>query len=123
MRISDWSSDVCSSDLIGFHVDPGQALAGFGIDALVEALRGLIGEIKVQLGAALIITQPAAKQLVALRQTVRGRVLVDDDVVEAETLDVANRMHREGLKRLGEWKRVVMGMRVYGRLEPGGECV
>src|SRR3546814_1801036 len=49
---------------IGFHVDPGQALAGFGIDALVEALRGLIGEIKVQLGAALIITQPAAKQLV-----------------------------------------------------------
>src|SRR3546814_6777301 len=87
MRISDWSADVCSSDLlavelgldqrsgvqrevlvervaqinvgihrilvadreagaaihIGFHVDPGQALAGFGIDALVEALRGLIG--------------------------------------------------------------------------------
>src|SRR3546814_4748651 len=62
---------------IGFHVDPGQALAGFGIDALVEALRGLIGEIKVQLGAALIITQPAAEQPVALRQTVRGRVLVD----------------------------------------------
>src|SRR3546814_17088148 len=70
MRISDWSSDVCSSDL------------------------------KVQLGAALIITLPAAKQLVALRQTVRGRVLVDDDVVEAETLDVAQRLHRAGLKRL-----------------------
>src|SRR3546814_15449819 len=73
---------------IGFHVDPGQALAGFGIDALVEALRGLIGEIKVQLGAALIITQPADKQLVCLRQTDPGRAQIDVDVVEALTPDV-----------------------------------
>src|SRR3546814_19331492 len=27
MRISDWSSDVCSSDLIGAHVKAGQLLA------------------------------------------------------------------------------------------------
>src|SRR3546814_7738057 len=89
MRISDWSSDVCSSDL------------------------------KVQLGAALIITLPAAKQLVALRQTVRGRVLVDDDVVEAETLDVAQRLHREGLKRLGAI-RIVDDFRVGTRRGDAG---
>src|SRR3546814_1087956 len=30
MRISDWSSDVCSSDLIGLNQDVGRLVAGLG---------------------------------------------------------------------------------------------
>src|SRR3546814_3167590 len=37
MRISDWSSDVCSSDLLGAQ---GTVLAGGRYDGLIEALGG-----------------------------------------------------------------------------------
>src|SRR3546814_5626983 len=39
MRISDWSSDVCSSDLLGVRVELGTGVAGFsGDDRLEEVL-------------------------------------------------------------------------------------
>src|SRR3546814_3057314 len=37
MRISDWSSDVCSSDLLDVHVAPGDLLADL-IDAVLGAV-------------------------------------------------------------------------------------
>src|SRR3546814_1889811 len=39
MRISDWSSDVCSSDLVADPVDPALTTTGNGtIDILVDAV-------------------------------------------------------------------------------------
>src|SRR3546814_11451758 len=44
MRISDWSSDVCSSDLVrrGLHALDAQARAG-----LVDEVDGLVGQVPV----------------------------------------------------------------------------
>src|SRR3546814_16772125 len=37
MRISDWSSDVCSSDLVAFHIDARHARGlGVGADGIGE---------------------------------------------------------------------------------------
>src|SRR3546814_6586755 len=41
MRISDWSSDVCSSDLIGFRTFAGGLLAGVG-SLLVLVFNGVM---------------------------------------------------------------------------------
>src|SRR3546814_11255127 len=45
MRISDWSSDVCSSDLLGQHLaaDPD----GIGIDARIEVIPDLRLEFRL----------------------------------------------------------------------------
>src|SRR3546814_14654620 len=40
MRISDWSSDVCSSDLGSFLLGCGGALANLILDAVDERVRG-----------------------------------------------------------------------------------
>src|SRR3546814_13498221 len=47
MRISDWSSDVCSSDLVA-HFAPGDGLSGFD-DAGVTLLRHRV-EVRAALG-------------------------------------------------------------------------
>src|SRR3546814_14878152 len=44
MRISDWSSDVCSSDLFGVNV-AGEALYRDGADVLVDVDGGLLGPV------------------------------------------------------------------------------
>src|SRR3546814_993031 len=75
MRISDWSSDVCSSDLarfdlrIGMIAERGDATAG-GADQRREATADLRAELKVRPG-------------------LRGRD--DDDVVETDDLHAEQR--------------------------------
>src|SRR3546814_9083888 len=68
MRISDWSSDVCSSDLRVVEVDRRHQLVG-------------LGDQRTQLGRALLIVLPAGIGLHrrALLLAVGG-VLVDPDV-------------------------------------------
>src|SRR3546814_8156894 len=43
MRISDWSSDVCSSDLLGPY-DAVAVLAGMGALVFADELEGLLGD-------------------------------------------------------------------------------
>src|SRR3546814_6866254 len=46
MRISDWSSDVCSSDLVALPDDGGVVLLGrqVAVDAVVAGVGGAVGE-------------------------------------------------------------------------------
>src|SRR3546814_12092133 len=61
MRISDWSSDVCSSDLLEIKV---AAMA-----ATLEALRGRLGQTS-ELDAAAALTQQATDNLATLNGAV-----------------------------------------------------
>src|SRR3546814_17903231 len=66
MRISDWSSDVCSSDLLGDIRDPaafaarrgdiGKALFGEAMARLqqAETILGLVADVRVKLDSTLV---------------------------------------------------------------------
>src|SRR3546814_18529343 len=73
MRISDWSSDVCSSDLVAQGLDDRQA----------SAHRGLVAELAA-------VVRGGADRLVALQRAAAG-VLVGRDHVDArrEPLGIA----------------------------------
>src|SRR3546814_3738086 len=90
MRISDWSSDVCSSDL-----------ADRGADVLVLAPRGLIADVEVQLGARrVIVAKAAGDHLVALIDGVNAGRPIGDDVVEDRAVDVAQGVDGIGFERI-----------------------
>src|SRR3546814_16797046 len=44
MRISDWSSDVCSSDLLVFDLDPGEGVDWNAIKAAAREIRARLQE-------------------------------------------------------------------------------
>src|SRR3546814_10076884 len=79
MRISDWSSDVCSSDLIG--------QIGF-------ALHQLAAEIARHKGAR-IVHEPLARQIFEDVENLLGIFLVRDELAE-----VLERLERAELLRL-----------------------
>src|SRR3546814_20277727 len=99
MRISDWSSDVCSSDLSRDHADAGEpeaigpadpltqiadedrAARGADVDAPVE---DRIGRVAAQIGQAIELADHHREN--GLQKT-RG----DDDDREGETADVERR--------------------------------
>src|SRR3546814_8950178 len=75
MRISDWSSDVCSSDLRGEHVVIAAGTATPGIArrvALDVPVRPQRGQILVTERLAPILPMPS----VPIRQTAEGTVLI-----------------------------------------------
>src|SRR3546814_8637945 len=69
MRISDWSSDVCSSDLAGF----GEKLD----DRAVIAGRGAVGEAAEGDGAAGVEVEPGVAEAGAQPQRPRADAAVD----------------------------------------------
>src|SRR3546814_14283955 len=75
MRISDWSSDVCSSDLREVAVARGQILADRGValaggDPLADQAAQVAGEIGLGLGDRLVLADGAAE---FLEQALRPR--------------------------------------------------
>src|SRR3546814_5313639 len=68
MRISDWSSDVCSSDLIA-HVQSGEAR---GTRAIAFAAQPMTGEAGV--GRACIAAAQSDEMAGALKPLHRGRI-------------------------------------------------
>src|SRR3546814_8049282 len=94
MRISDWSSDVCSSDL-------GMAgLAAPGRQVVEVARRGELGGLQVQLGR-----QAADHDGQVIGRAGRGAQRLDLGIEEFQQADR---------------KSVVEGKSVYGCVEPGG---
>src|SRR3546814_6793927 len=97
MRISDWSSDVCSSDLYGLFDDAAlQRLcfvraafeAGIGLDALARLCRALDAADGDE----------AAAQLAVLRQFVeRRREALADLEVQLATMPTEPAQHAESL--------------------------
>src|SRR3546814_4170229 len=115
MRISDWSSDVCSSDLVGalgYFAHPalsaakprGEALANYGLMDQLAALRWvkkniaafggdprqitLFGESAGAIGVTTILAQPEAKGLFAKAIVQSGVGLLDPRPLgEQEALD------------------------------------
>src|SRR3546814_3740285 len=49
MRISDWSSDVCSSDLIRPAINVGLSVSRVGSAAQIKAMKQVAGSIKLEL--------------------------------------------------------------------------
>src|SRR3546814_9251082 len=89
LRISDWSSDVCSSDLGGLHVDRVFLLEGAGLVAAEEA------------EAANLARQVGQREL--------HRPGLAVEVVEAEPGEVADQ-HVARQLRVGEAGEVVGGL-------------
>src|SRR3546814_9475738 len=88
MRISDWSSDVCSSDLEGREDDPDLLrMSGYMLDypfaeriypgalETVERLHALGTPVVLSDGD--VVFQPRKVQRSGLREAMRGRVLID----------------------------------------------
>src|SRR3546814_5030268 len=67
MRISDWSSDVCSSDLDMLAVDPDLRHAGAAAGLLAHflALGSVIGDIDLGIGLAFPVEQCLGARAVA----------------------------------------------------------
>src|SRR3546814_6556402 len=60
MRISDWSSDVCSSDLAG------ALCAEFGRAVVTDALRVALDVVRAQIGVGALAAVPEAPQFIVL---------------------------------------------------------
>src|SRR3546814_16322646 len=90
MRISDWSSDVCSSDLLGDLAEGPYGLRERDVDALVAG--ALLGHVE-GLGEELLdLPRPGHGDLVVLRELVhaedRDDVLDRKSVVEGKSESV-----------------------------------
>src|SRR3546814_12205650 len=96
MRISDWSSDVCSSDLGPARPRPGERDAQRRLAAGARGRRGGTAQQLLALAAVLLQPRPGSAQVVH-----------PTDVRAA---------HRERVDR----KSGVKAKRVYGRVEFGG---
>src|SRR3546814_19405608 len=101
MRISDWSSDVCSSDLIGFAILLGQ-LVQFGQDAVGDALldggedRAFLNHLPRDVERQVVaVDQPAHEAQVA-RQYLR--LVGDEDAADIE-------LHTHGPVRVEQAER------------------
>src|SRR3546814_17823471 len=74
MRISDWSSDVCSSDLLGHicrfaYVDPELLVAGSNREIAVRRMKRLIGRIPRVRGTQLDRIAPCSEVLACLQSS------------------------------------------------------
>src|SRR3546814_11954160 len=67
MRISDWSSDVCSSDLVDLH----RGGKGVGVDAQLPAPVTANGEVEQQVEAAVERPRAGAAAFVGEREHLR----------------------------------------------------
>src|SRR3546814_10084562 len=94
MRISDWSSDVCSSDLV--------AIIGVGAVAIV------VGGVRDAGGAAAVVIAVAAVALL------RGAIAIEG-ILEARQLRLEARL------RLGEARLFLDRLRRGGQCDGGGE--
>src|SRR3546814_1669360 len=114
MRISDWSSDVCSSDLVARDVDQVADLQpGCRLHALVAAVAGVEGEAvqrradALRTGVARQLHAEAAVDLGYEAAAVAGAVGVPPAIALAEEL--------EGLaEQVGTGQRQVVGGYVGG---------
>src|SRR3546814_18019344 len=119
MRISDWSSDVCSSDLIGY------AQIGAAIDAAAKQGE-LIDRLHIDRRGAefagFTTRQNVETEAKLLRIEAEGRGALSPIASElAAAKDVA--VASTPAERAGERKSGGEGKRVYGRVEIGGRRV
>src|SRR3546814_10228158 len=97
MRISDWSSDVCSSDLAGN--DDVHALAGEGVSGARPGVR----EIDVDERRLLAVADPAHEAAVLIKGRIRRKdtvecclqVIAHDGILPIVLVRL--RLHRDGL--------------------------
>src|SRR3546814_9991970 len=91
MRISDWSSDVCSSDLRAHAgIEPGPGIANAGIGA--ECRREVLGEKRLELVVELV--DPKIDRLGAAHQPVDlGKLL-------AKSIELRSEEHTSELQSL-----------------------
>src|SRR3546814_14829978 len=92
MRISDWSSDVCSSDLLGCDRIAGKGFGGRGA-ALIE-----LAEDGDKFGAAIGVRKGA-------RLAPRARPAIEDmraDLFDLGQLPRTARQHRSAERRVGQ---------------------
>src|SRR3546814_11558263 len=103
MRISDWSSDVCSSDLV-----PGKALALLLWLPLLWPSRGLPGQ-----GEAELVVLDVGQGLSVLVRTARHGLLYDMGPAQPAGFDAGERVGVPSLRALGvrssEYRRVGEG--------------
>src|SRR3546814_13171533 len=137
MRISDWSSDVCSSDLPG---SAGGAALGFAtqvfqlrsIDArkAAETIKPLVGRggvVAATPGGNSLLVADYADNLRRIRALVAE---IDDPSASVDTVTLRNSSAREIAATVnglfappgsdGDRKSVVSGKRVSGRVDLGG---
>src|SRR3546814_19560721 len=62
MRISDWSSDVCSSDLLLAHVDPARERVPYALFQPLQPFRPIVGLAVVRLDPERVERQAAAQR-------------------------------------------------------------
>src|SRR3546814_15302836 len=113
MRISDWSSDVCSSDLI-------EGLAGgsaVGGEADLLDLRLGFAQLGIavalQRGAAVVVADGAVQRALALLQLADDRLQLVERLFERHRADIGG----HGLVLHGHWLRCVL---LFGPLPPPG---
>src|SRR3546814_11823798 len=117
MRISDWSSDVCSSDLLGVRL-AGALTGGEGGGSEQQQGRGESRHRAGQVAVAGRLAESLVIELVQLRPRRR--------VVEVRCFPVPDRVQARqvvgpGAERgLGARKRGGLGKEVTVRLDPGG---
>src|SRR3546814_11313514 len=115
MRISDWSSDVCSSDLVAIHGEPGRAWALDELAAEAGMSRaGLTSAFRRHMGRSVGDYLSDYRVLVAKRELSLGRpvALVSDELGYASTAAFtrmfkarAGRTPRDDRKSVGKGKR------------------
>src|SRR3546814_16678241 len=108
MRISDWSSDVCSSDLV-----PGKALALLLWLPLLWPSRGLPGQ-----GEAELVVLDVGQGLSVLVRTARHGLLYDMGPAQPDGFDAGERVGVPSLR--ADRKSVVWGTSVSVRVDLGG---
>src|SRR3546814_18102603 len=110
MRISDWSSDVCSSDLLGVNVTGLVAGLGVGGIAIGLAAQGIFADLFAAL--AIIFDRPFSKggqvsygdssgtiEAIGLKSTrIRAytgelRIIANKNLLDKEILNVSGRDH------------------------------
>src|SRR3546814_16083013 len=81
MRISDWSSDVCSSDLIVRVVDPGEVVESLDLEVLGHNAQGTRVDIPAGDGDRKSVV---AGKSVSVRVELGGRRIIKKEVLDAE---------------------------------------
>src|SRR3546814_19629039 len=103
MRISDWSSDVCSSDLLAFQHGAQPAHGGFDFGKLGHDAKSLMARL------------PAEQALA------KGKSM--GDAAEQVSFGYEQVSREEKTRRVGDRKSVVSGKRVSVRVDIGGRRI
>src|SRR3546814_20637236 len=123
MRISDWSSDVCSSDLTRRELQRYVEFAvGANDIALQFAPRVILANRQIGIGGAqLELVDALKRQLVAHRLRQKGVVRLNRDIALVQLDAEVPEILRFGIGRLDEdRKSVVKGKGVSVRVDFGG---